>query len=214
MTRPHQLEGIVLGDDPGAWAAAGFTVRAVGTAGDVTLGRTTLRLTGTGGGVLGWSLHDVPGDLDGIADRPAPEVPDPGGGTPHPNGVRRIDHVVVATDDRHRTVGAFGAAGLELRRTRDLGGGASQSFLWAGDVILEVVSPPPEGDGRLDGTWIWGLSLESGDLDATAAALGPLLGRPRDAVQPGRRIAILRTRDLGIYLPLAVMSPHRPTSSA
>ena len=103
----------------------------------------------------------------------------------------------------------LGAAGLELRRTRELGGGATQSFLWAGDVILEVVSPPPPGPRPTPGAaWVWGLSLVAPDLDATAGYLGPWLSTPRPAVQAGRRIATLRTGELGISGPIAVMSPH------
>ena len=46
------------------------------------------------------------------------------------------------------------------------------------------------------------------DLDATAEWLGDRVGTPKDAVQPGRRIATLRHRDLGLGLPVAIMTPH------
>ncbi|MFZ4518263.1 MAG: glyoxalase [Microthrixaceae bacterium] len=215
--RPRQLRALAVADDPGAWRTAGFAVDGEGR---VRLGATTLLLGGTGRGVTGWALDGVAAAVDGIAVPDGFEVPPATTGPvgAHPNGITAIDHVVVATDDATRTVGALEAAGLELRRTRELGGGATQSFLWAGDVILEVVSPPPGGAGPggtrgTAGAWIWGLSLVAPDLDATAAVLGDLLGAPRPAVQAGRRIATLRTREAGISLPIAVMSPHHSTFS-
>jgi hypothetical protein len=210
--RPHQLLRLDVGDAPDAWRAAGF---AVDDAGVVLLGRTEVHCTGRGGGALAWHLDGVDADVDGLPTAPPPvrapvgeDAPRPDGAT-HPNGVGRIDHVVVTTGDGDRTAAALGAAGLEVRGRRDArvaGRAAVQSFLWAGDVIVEVVAPAggPTGVSAA----IWGLALVAEDLDATAAALGPLLGAPRDAVQPGRRIASLRGRDVGIAVPLAVMSPH------
>ncbi len=159
-----------------------------------------------------WSWDGVDTDaLDGVAvvaARPEPELAAP---SPHPNLVDRLDHLVVATPDIDRTIDGLAAAGLELRRTRDvdLGGTASrQAFFWIGDTILEVVGPVrPSGDGPAS---VWGLSFESPDLDATVAWLGPeRCGPARDAVQPGRRIASLRDDALGLGVRVAVMSPHR-----
>jgi hypothetical protein len=83
-----------------------------------------------------------------------------------------------------------------------------QTFLWAGDVIVELVAPD-DGEPRTDEpTSIFGLALVAADLDVTAASLGDLLGTPRPAVQQGRRIAGLRGREVGISVPIAVMSPH------
>jgi hypothetical protein len=59
----------------------------------------------------------------------------------------------------------------------------------------------PGGPARL-----WGISFLVPDLDATAAALGDLLGTPRDAVQPGRRIATLR-REANLGPAVAFMTP-------
>jgi hypothetical protein len=81
-------------------------------------------------------------------------------------------------------------------------------FFWAGDVIVELIGPD-EGEPTTDEpASVFGLALSATDLDATAAHLGDLLGTPKDAVQPGRRIAGLRGRQVGISLPIAVMSPH------
>jgi hypothetical protein len=204
--RNHQLLTIELGDDPDAWRGAGFTVD-----GDsLTLGSTTIRCTGTGPGFTGWALAGVDEPIDGIlacAPRSAPAEP-------HPNGISRIDHVVVTTGDRRRTVAALTGAGLEVRGSRSAvvaGRPARQTFLWAGDVIIELVGPDDGEPTTDDAATVWGLALVAEDLDAAAAMLGDHLGTPRDAVQPGRRIAGLRVGPLGIGVPVAVMSPHVPT---
>lgn len=211
-----------MGDTPDAWRAAGFHVR-----GDaLQLGRTTIELHGDGpagspgGGFLGWRFDPPPTagaagpvpDIDGLpvlAGEPSRSAETVGGA--HPNGISRIDHLVVLTGDVGRTLGAFGSAGFELRRQRRTeiaGSPAVQSFLWAGDVIIELVGPAPEEPTSEGPATIFGLALVSADLDATAEHLGESLGPARDAVQPGRRIATVRHRALGISLPVAVMSPH------
>ena len=123
-----------------------------------------------------------------------------------PNGVIGVDHVVVTTPDFARTTAALAAAGFELRRTRTVGDQAQQGFYVIGDALLEVVGPTaPDGDGPAT---FWGVTLVSADLDATCAALGEaLVSAPRDAVQPGRRIATLR-RAAGLGTAVAVMSPR------
>jgi hypothetical protein len=45
------------------------------------------------------------------------------------------------------------------------------------------------------------------DLDRLGGELGERLGEPRDAVQPGRRIASLRT-EAGVSPPLAFLTPE------
>ena len=52
---------------------------------------------------------------------------------------------------------------------------------------------------------LWGLALLTGDIDATAAATGTLLGDVRDAIQPGRRIATF-SRDAELGAAVAVIS--------
>ena len=80
-----------------------------------------------------------------------------------------------------------------------------QRFFRLGGVILELVgAAEPTGDGPMS---IWGLACNVADIDAAAQRLGPACGAPKDAVQPGRRIATVRTRDLGISLPIALMTP-------
>ena len=72
---------------------------------------------------------------------------------------------------------------------------APKSFLRAGPLILEVVEA-----GRVA---LWGLVVVVPDVDG----LGELVGTPRDAVQPGRRIAPVR-RTAGLSVQLAFMTPR------
>ncbi|MEL6985838.1 MAG: glyoxalase, partial [Actinomycetota bacterium] len=150
---------------------------------------------------------DLPADVDGVPTTPTSD-PAPIA-LEHPNGVSRLDHVVFITPDLDRTMGALEAVGFEARRTRDVPGTdpvRRQVFVWAGESILEVVGTvEPTGDGPAD---LWGLALTSSDLDGAASLLGDRISTPKDAVQPGRRIATIDTRTLGIGTALALMTPH------
>ncbi len=211
-----QLRRLLIGDPPAAWAEAGFAVEPDG---QTTLGTVAVRFVdGAGTGIVGWELADTdaeadsdadpaPDDIDGIATTStADRAPEPAN---HPNGVSRLDHVVVMTPDLARTIGALEGAGFQQRRTRDVPGTdpvRRQVFLWAGEPILEVVGTvEPTGDGP---SRLWGLALTTDDLDGAAELLGPRITDPKDAVQPGRRIATIDTRTLGIGPGLALMTPH------
>jgi hypothetical protein len=65
------------------------------------------------------------------------------------------------------------------------------------------VARDPSGPARL-----WGLAFGVDDLDRTARSLGDMLGTPRNAVQPGRRIATLRA-EAGLGPAIAFMSRGR-----
>jgi hypothetical protein len=203
------IDELTIADDPGAWRAAGFTVD-----GDLCeVGAVRLRLEGPGRGrgIVGMSLRGARSlDLDGLpataSDRP------PAAGATHPNGVVSVDHVVAFSPDLDRTAAALEDAGLDLRRVREgdtPGGSRRQAFFRMGEVILEVVEAPPgtriasdpAGPARL-----WGISFLVEELEDTAAALWDLLGEPRDAVQPGRRIATL-SREAGLGPAIAFMTP-------
>lgn len=202
-----ELRRLLIGDEPSAWAEAGFAVDGDRT----TLGTVEVSfVAGSGPGLQGWELADADqtlADVDGISttvtDDPAPEP------AVHPNGVSRLDHVVIMTPDLGRTIGALEAAGFGQRRSRDVPGTEPvrrQIFLWAGEPILEVVGTvEPSGDVPAS---LWGLALTSDDLDGAAELLGDRMSRPKDAVQPGRRIATIDTHRLGIGPGLALMTPH------
>ena len=198
---PVRLVELVVGSDGAAWERLGFAV----VDGSLVLGSTAVRLTGAGGGLLGWTVEGLSSDeLDGLPTTVV-QGADPAATAEHPNGAVSIDHVVVRTPDLDRTVAALERAGLELRRERDAGGGVRQAFLWVGDVILEVVSAPDGDPG--EPAAFWGLVVVVDDIDTAAAVAGDALGEPRDAVQPGRRIATVR-REAGLGLPVALMTPH------
>ncbi len=208
--RPHQLNHLILGDAVDSWRRAGFAIDANG---GFRLGRTEVVALDTGRpGVLGWALDGIDHPLDGLATADAHHdaAPDRSPSS-HPNGITRLDHVVVSTGDCERTTAAFSSAGLELRGTRSttaFGSPVRQSFFWAGDVILELVGPDDGEPTTDEPASILGLAMVADDLDATAEWLGDRVGTPKDAVQPGRRIATLRHRDLGLGLPVAIMTPH------
>jgi hypothetical protein len=194
---------MTVGDDPAAWAAIGFAVEPAGVC---TVGSTLLRLAGEAGGrgVRSWALApDLAegGDIDGL-----PTVAGSASGAApgaHRIGATSVDHVVVVTPDLDRTTAALDDRGIVARRTRDAGRGRAQRFFRLGEVILELVGPAaPAGGGPAT---FWGLAFTVADLDATAALLGGQLGAPRDAVQPGRRIATLRS-DGAVSVPVAFMS--------
>jgi hypothetical protein len=65
------------------------------------------------------------------------------------------------------------------------------------------VAADPGGPARL-----WGISFLVRDMERTAALLGDLLGDPRNAVQPGRRIATVR-REAGLGPAVAFMTAAR-----
>lgn len=206
-----ELAGVVVGDEADAWRAAGFAVDANGVA---RIGSVTVRLAGRsrGSGLRCWTFAGVQGtgDLDGIPTDVAPVVAFPAADHPdHPNGAVAVDHVVVLTPDCDRTVAAFEGRGFEVRRVRhtdQYGPPYRQIFFRAGEVILEIIGPnePILDDERP--AKLFGVAVAVSDLDAVAVELGEALGRVKDALQPGRRIATLRREAFDVSVPVAFMS--------
>ena len=166
-----------------------------------------------GSRVSGWTLVSDLGSgdrdllsVDGIATRVIAE-PVAAPQLTHALNVASIDHLVITTGSLDRTCGAITEQlGLPLKRIRDAGHGVRQGFHRAGSIILEIVERPdlaPETAAE-----IWGVVFVVEDLDAAVTWLGPdAIGAPRDAVQSGRRIASVK-KDVGLGLPVALMSPH------
>jgi len=179
---------LALPGGAGAWARLGFAPGA--PLGDVAVavGAPALEL-----GIAGLAAERP----DGLALVAAEDAP--AGTGAHPNGATVIDHVVALTPDMDRTLAALAGAGLELRRERRAP--ARQAFFNLRTLVLELVEAPDRDGG------LWGLTVVVEDLGAP----GPLVGEPRDAVQPGRRIATVR-RDAGLPVALAFMTP-RPQRS-
>ena len=163
----------------------------------------------SGSCATGWTVRSdeaTTNSVDGVATRviaelqPVPELT-------HQLAITAIDHIVITTGSLERTCGAITEQlGLPLKRIRDAGHGVRQGFHRAGSLILEIVERPdlaPETPAE-----IWGVVFVVEDLDATVAWLGPdAVGATRDAVQNGRRIASVK-KEVGLGLPVALMSPH------
>lgn len=192
-----RLVELTIGGPTAPWRRAGFALHeGVARVGGVALrfaggddpGITEARLRGLAGGE----------DPGGLPLRPAATRPVPASGDAHPLGVTGIDHVVALTPDFDATRGALETAGLDLRRTREAGGGVRQAFFVIGPCLLELAGPV-EGAPRL-----WGLTLVVSDLDRAAEHVG---ARAKDAVQPGRRIATVPD-GAGLGVPVALMTPR------
>jgi hypothetical protein len=220
------LAALRIADPPERWHALGFAL----TGRRVLFDSLHIELQAPGHGIVGWRLSGVDArptvdglatadglatvdglptvaglpTIDGLvtetgcpAPRPEPARP------PHPNGALGIDHLVVMTPDFQRTGAALAAAGMPLRRIREVPGGVRQGFRRLGPVILELVEAP-DGDGPAR---FWGLVVTVSDLDALVRRLGDRLGAVKDAVQPGRRIVTLRA-SAGLGEAVAFMSPE------
>jgi hypothetical protein len=193
------LEALAVADPPDAWRAAGFAV----VDGACQVGQVRVQLGAEGRGVTAWSLSGIRGgdEIDGLPT--AEPEGEPAAAGAHPNGALSLDHLVVTSHDVERTAAAIVARGLEVRR-RWASGGRCYTFFRVGEAILELIGPEvPDGDIRP--ARFYGLAFTVSDIDATAALLDGRLGRVKDALQPGRRIATLRP-EAGLTTAVAFMS--------
>ena len=176
------------------------------TSGTALVGGVTIEFVEGSGGIVDWALTEVKtAGIDGLPTRLA--GPPDGDATPHANGVTEIDHLVALTPRLDRTIGALEDTGIELRRIREGETGMGtfrQAFFRVGQPVLELVEAADMHDG--DPARFWGITFTTADIDAAAALLGDTLGRVKDAVQPGRRIATVR-KEAGLGLPVALISP-------
>ncbi len=174
------------------------------------IGTVTLRFGRDGEGIVGWALEGAAGprDLDGLPTVWLPAPVEPTAPREHRIDYPCVDHVVIATPDPRRTFACFEDAGLTLRREREAGTEERplvQGFFRHGEATVEVVGPrEPSGDGPAS---FWGLTLVAGDLEDAVSKLGEeCSSAPREAVQPGRRIATLRP-GAGLPTRVALLSP-------
>lgn len=202
-----------IADDPELWRDLGFTVSDAGVC---RIGPVEHRLIGASPeqrGIVRWGISGVDPaviDIDGIATVVEANGATDGAGQDHPNGVFRIDHLVVLSSSTPRTAAAFEAVGLERRghiTQNHAGDEVDMTFFWFGDTLIELAGPPePAAEERP--ARLRGVAFSSRDLDASKAFLGERLTDPKDAVQQGRQIAAIR-REVGSTVPIALMSPHR-----
>lgn len=203
-----KVEWLEVGGDPDVWRSLGLVVSDDGV---IPLFGTSLRIVERSGatGLVGWALSGVDESLDGtlIDGGLATSVVDPAGPLValHELGASGLDHVVVMTPDLDRTTGEIAAAsGCELKRVREVGT-MRQGFhrIGRGGLIVEVVERPEIDEGPAS---FWGLVVNVDDLDAACARIGTdRISAPKDAVQPGRRIATV-SKDVGLGLPVALMT--------
>jgi hypothetical protein len=198
-----RVAALRIGGEHRQWRELGFDV---GNDGVAVIGGVRLEVQPSAepGAIGSWALDgdDVPGSVDGLVTDAAIRG---GAGPVHPNGVIGIDHVVVFTPSLERTTAAFAEIGVGCRRVREANRGARQGFFLVGDVLVEVIDGvglKPDAPARF-----WGITAVVSDIEAAAVILGERLGRIKDAVQPGRRIATVRPEASG-GLPLALITPR------
>ena len=195
-----KLASVLLPGDVEPWSALGFSADSGGRLcfanGAVEFGvdRPCLAVDDPGA--------DVPADVEGIPVSRGSVQLGPG----HPNGAVELDHIVVMTPSLDRTSGAVAdMLGLEQRRVRETSD-VRQAFHRFADhegargCIIEIVE-----NGRVERTDIWGLVVIVDDLDVAVAAAPELIGRPKPAVQAGRRIATV-SKAAGLTTAVALMS--------
>jgi hypothetical protein len=187
VSRPELAE-LALPDPPERWAELGFTVED----GAISLGGVRIRL----GATAALHMRDLGDghDLDGLPIRAASTQDPPPASRHHPVGAIAIDHVVLLTPALERTTRKLVAARFDHRPSK-----APQEFFVLGPCLLELVGRAGE-QPRL-----WGVTVVVDDIDAAAERCGA--GPPKQAVQPGRRIATV-PREAGLTTALALMTPR------
>ena len=206
-----RLVALTAGGQRSTWQGLGLTC----TDHSCLLADVDLVFDPTGDGLVGWTIEcdrDDEVSVDGIATRlvtPVERTP-VGESRLGRQRIVSLDHVVVNTDDGERTSAAFESVlGLGMRRVRDAGRGVTQRFHMLDNCVIEIVSGPHVTE---QGAQLWGMVLSVADIDAIAAWLGPdVMSPPKNAVQPGRRIATVRAA-AGLGVPFAVMTPHVSTA--
>ena len=187
------ITALVVGGSPEPWEAFGFhLLSATPSESQFSLGDAVLVVNSTQpAGMVSWEITEVNTEtIDGVLTARGAndlELPlEPGN-----VGCLGVDHVVVRTNSLDVTCAAITAAtGAPVKRVRDAGSGMQQAFHKMGSVVVEVVSAPEQ----VEKTHLWGFVVNVSDVDALSACLVPdILGTPKPATQPGRRIASARS---------------------
>ncbi len=209
MSTEARVEHLSIVGSLDAWRTIGLSVAETG---EIPFMFTSLVVRPGGdaaasvSGLHGWALSGIDATVSDIDGLPTVAV-DPASPmlTDHPNGAIELDHVVVLTSSLDRTCGTIQAVtGAPLKRVREVGP-MRQGFhrIGRGGLIVEVVEHP-EVSG--DQAAFWGVVVNVRDLDAAVELIGPdHIGAPKEAVQPGRRIATVRN-SVGLGTAVALMS--------
>ena len=205
-TNDAKVEWLTVAGDPETWRSIGL---AVGGDGLIPLFGTGLKIVlpvrADDAGIVGWgfsgieSVQQIAGLPVDVVDAATPSFAD------HALGATGLDHVVIMTSSLETVSDAVtDATGCALKRTRELGA-ITQGFhrIGRGGLIVEIVEHPDYNRGEAE---FWGLVINVDDLDAACALLGPeRVSEPKDAVQPGRRIATIRSQ-VGLGTAVALMT--------
>ena len=201
-----KVEWLTVAGDVDTWRSLGLTVT---TEGLIPLVGASIRIVAASAdqeaGITGWALSGVEAvsAIDGLVTEVV--VPMSPTYADHPLGASGLDHVVVSTADLERTSDAIASATrCVLKRVREVGT-MRQGFhrIGRGGLIVELVERPdlPPGPATF-----WGLVLIVDDIETACGVIGvERVSPPKDAVQPGRRIATIRA-DVGLGLPVALMT--------
>lgn len=211
------IAGLEIGDDPQRWRDVGFSVDQDGTCQIGTVLISLVSNDGTGSGIRSWSIktpacpagqYSISGLLTKVITPEADSLTSLPNEIPaHLNGALSIDHLVIFSPNLDGTIAELSPFGLEPRRTRQheaFGQPMRQVFFRMGEVVLELVGLNKEGGEGQAG--FFGITFTVEDLDSTASFLKEHIGRVKDAVQPGRRIATLR-KTAGLQTAIAFMTP-------
>ncbi len=201
-----QVEWLEVAGERDVWRSLGLVVSDDGL---IALMGTCVRIVDADPpGIVGWALSGIDPTADGSSvDGLATTVVEARGPVfaQHELGASGIDHLVVMTPDLTRTTEAVAAlTGCELKRVREVES-MRQGFhrIGRGGLIVEVVERPEVEPGPAS---FWGLVLNVDDLDAACERIGKdRISAPKDAVQPGRRIATI-SRGVGLGVPVALMT--------
>jgi hypothetical protein len=203
-----RIEHLLVGGDPAAWERLGFRI----VDSTIWLHGAGIRFVEGEPRLVGWAVSGLeahePGQrftIEGLHTLAV--VPETPVFVDHPVGAIEIDHLVVTTGDLERTSSAIEAVtGAPLRRIREADI-VRQGFHRLGNVIVEVVEA--RAGEPTDAVAFFGLVFNVDDLDRACEDAPDLIGPPKDAVQPGRRIATVgREAGLGTQVALMSMPPR------
>jgi catechol 2,3-dioxygenase-like lactoylglutathione lyase family enzyme len=125
--------------------------------------------------------------------------------------VTAMDHVVISTGDPERAAALYGARlGLDMALDRSHPDWGRLMFFRCGDMIVEVVNRPKDGEMKNDR--LWGMSWRVTDIDATRARLlvaGVEVSEVRTGRKPGTRVLTVRGSTCGVQT-LLLERPESP----